>query len=107
MGQLGCARSQYMSVCSSGKGRGATPVHAGWQGNHPHKTWPHRTHLSNVSRGDLPLVGASEGTGNIPVKKEEECISVPSANRRAGDHLTHIPGEPTVNMKWSRRPSAG
>jgi hypothetical protein len=41
------------------------------------------------------------------VKKGEERISVPIANRRAGDHLTHIPGEPTVNMKQSRRPSAG
>lgn len=37
----------------------------------PHKTWPHCTNLSNFSRGDLPLVGASEGTGDVSVEKGE------------------------------------
>lgn len=56
----------------------------------PHKTWPHCTHLSNFSRGHLPLVGASEGTGDVPVEKGEERDQCPScpANRRTGDLLT-------------------
>lgn len=43
----------------------------------PHRTWPHCTHLSNFSRGHLPLVGASDGTGDVPVEKGEGTASVP------------------------------
>lgn len=35
------------------------------------------THLSYFSRGDLPLVGASKGTGDIPVEKWEERYQCP------------------------------
>lgn len=70
--------SVYVCVCGGVKtvsywGREArAPVHAGWQGSQPSQDLAHCTHLSYFSRGDLPLVGASEGTGDIPVEKQEE-----------------------------------
>lgn len=101
--------SPCMSECVLGKGG---ELHMGVQVGkevNSHKTWPHCTYLSNFSWGHLPLVGASEGTGDVPVEKGEKRHQCPSspANRSTGDLLTHIPGEPTVNMKLRWRPSAG
>lgn len=75
-------RSVYECVCVLERGELHLRVQIGKEVN-PHEPWPHRTHLSNFSRGDLPLVGTSEGTGDIPVEKGEEQVSAPAPLPRA------------------------
>ena len=70
----------------------------GWHGSQtlmnpplPCRTHTHtHTDLSDFSRGDLPFIGTSKHTGDVPVGKEEGTVSArlgPLANRAGAGWL--------------------
>lgn len=64
----------------------ATYALRGRHGSQRSRNPPPHTHLSYFSRGDLPFVGASEHTGDVPVGKQGGLVSMPpgSLASRAG-----------------------
>lgn len=81
-----------------------------WKPNLVNPALPCRTHthtdLSDFSRGDLPFVGTSKHTGDVPVGKQEWCQCTWAlwlTGLGQVGCLTHRPGQPHPNLRPGRR----